>query len=55
MQSFFIDLDCQYLMVPKQLVHQVLTYRLLNTLKRLMHYITPFIREPINDEEEKEG
>ena len=40
-QTFFIDLDCQFLMVPKKLINFILLQRLLKVLKRLVTLITP--------------
>ena len=40
-KSFFIDMDCQFLMVPKKLINFILMQRLMKILRRMIALITP--------------
>mmetsp|Transcript_24297 Transcript_24297/g.37531 ORF Transcript_24297/g.37531 Transcript_24297/m.37531 type:complete len:87 (-) Transcript_24297:2276-2536(-) len=48
-------MDCQFLMVPKQLVDQVLTFRLLTILRKLMTLVSPFEKNPSQEDIEKQA
>ena len=53
LQSFYIDLDCQFLMVPKKIIQTLLVKRLIYVMKRIVTYSTP-IQKSVQLEELKD-
>ena len=49
-QAFFIDLDCQFLMVPRNLVRDALIFRLINISKPIVTLLTWLSERPGSNE-----